>query len=71
MYGTAMRKLMNYESGGLDNSQCPDGGGNKCSKWCGPVCKWCGFRKHTAIHGTIMGRTDDKPYGHKYEPEPK
>ncbi len=55
---------MNKVSGGLDNTKCPNFP-RPCK--CKGLCCWCGYRKHTGIHGTVLGDTTGRPYGHQYE----
>ncbi len=58
--------LMVKDRGAVDCSKCPSWGrGCRCK----PVCRWCGYRKHTAIHGTVNhGKEGSKPYGHAFSP---
>jgi hypothetical protein len=52
--------------GAVDIAECPSGGGQSCR--CDFLCKWCGYRKHAAIHGPVnSGGPGSKPYGHMYE----
>lgn len=57
------------DRGGVDVEACPNPFGRgmiKCR--CKPLCKWCGYRKHAAIHGKVIGG-GDRPWGHMYEPK--
>jgi len=51
--------------GATDHNECPDRygrGGLRCK--CGK-CARCGWPKHTAIHGGVIGG-GDRPYGHRF-----
>ena len=53
--------------GAVDLSECPTGAGNKCR--CRPRCRMCGFRKHMAVHGPVLGQPPgSKPWDHEFVP---
>lgn len=54
---------MNTQTGAVDCRDCPLYPGKcKCGK-----CMYCGYHKHTAIHGTVNdGVAGSKPFGHEF-----
>lgn len=55
------------EAGAVDLDACPTRDRlHRCR--CKLRCQWCGFRKHTAVHGPVFGQLPgSKPYDHQFE----
>jgi hypothetical protein len=63
--GTPPYWRTDQQDGALNAEECPDYP-NRCR--CKPVCVVCGNKKHTAVHGGVLGDPPNgKPYGHRFE----
>lgn len=64
-----MMERWNCVPGPIDLDQCIFGGGNKCK--C-DVCSYCGYRRHTAIHGGILDdESKQRVFGHLFCEKPE
>ena len=53
--------------GAIDINACPRGPRKYHPCRCAP-CITCGFGKHTAVHGPVLGQPPGtKPWGHEYD----
>lgn len=58
---------MSDTTGAVDIVACPTRTWGQCR--CLPMCDKCPNRKHTAVHGPLLGEpAGSKPYGHEYRP---
>ena len=53
--------------GAVTYEECPRGGGTGTRGCLCGYCSTCGWAKHTAIHGPVMGQgPGSTPVGHEY-----